>query len=66
MIPDEITKILLLLLLVSKIFLEKCVIVQNRNNIVKALVITLRKFIAKDIFSTFPKARKEKIRPNNK
>ena len=41
-------------------------LILNRNNIVKALVITLRKLIAKDIFSTLPKARNEKILPNNR
>ena len=44
----------------------RCVIVQNRNRIVKALDTTLKKLIAKAIFSGFPKAKKEKNRPNSK
>ena len=44
----------------------RCVMVQNRNRIVKALDTTLKKLIAKAIFSGFPKAKKEKNRPNSK
>ena len=64
--PESKINNILLILSVFIIFDVRCVIVQKRNNTVNALDRTLRKFIAKAIFSRSPKAKREKNLPNNK
>ena len=64
--PESNTSKILLILSVLMIFDVRWVIVQKRNNIVKALDTTLRKLMANAIFSRFPNAKREKNLPNSK
>ena len=59
--PESNTNKMLLILSVLMIFDVRWVIVQKRNNIVKALDTTLRKLMANAIFSRFPNAKREKM-----
>ncbi len=64
--PDSKTNRVLLNVLVFMIFDVRWVIVQKRNNMVKALDKTLKKLIASAIFSRFPNAKNEKNLPSSK